>query len=115
MATITTVTIARPRWAGYLAGLSAHLAGEQAFIEVASLALGDQVEARWLPLLAITYDHKDDIVVFDLGDLKHIVARPVGLDVMDEAGAVSSIEVVDAQGARHIARLREPLMLAKAG
>jgi Family of unknown function (DUF5335) len=34
----------------------------RAEIEVASLALGDQVEAEWLPLLGIAYDPKDDLV-----------------------------------------------------
>jgi hypothetical protein len=36
--------------------LSQGLVGAQAEIEVASLDLGDQIEAEWLPLLGITYE-----------------------------------------------------------
>ena len=42
--------------------LSKTLEGKQAEIEVASLSLGDQVEAEWLPLHGITYDPNDDLV-----------------------------------------------------
>jgi hypothetical protein len=31
-------------------------------IEVASLDLGDQIQAEWLPLIGITYDPNDDVV-----------------------------------------------------
>ncbi len=31
-------------------------------IEVASLELGNQIEAEWLPLIGLVYDHKDNSV-----------------------------------------------------
>jgi len=45
-------------------------------IEVASLDLGDQVQAKWLPLIGITYDPKDDVVEVALEGLDHMIHRP---------------------------------------
>ena len=45
-------------------------------IEVASLSLGDQVEAEWLPLHGITYDPNDDLVEVALEGLDHMIRKP---------------------------------------
>ena len=42
-------------------------------IEVTSLALGDQVEAEWLPLLGLVYDPKDDLVEVALDGIDHMI------------------------------------------
>ncbi len=110
---MTTVTVNKQQWAPYLASLSRSLAGKQAFVEVSGLALGDQVEARWIPLLGVTYDRKDDIVVLDLGDLNHVIQHPAQIEANDEGGQVGSMEIVDQEGTKHIMRLREPILLAK--
>jgi len=36
--------------------------GAHAEIEVASLKLGNQIEAQWFPLIRFVYDHKDNSV-----------------------------------------------------
>lgn len=53
--------------------LSDALVGKHAEIELASLALGSQIEAEWLPLQGIVYDSKDDIVEIALDGLDAIV------------------------------------------
>jgi len=111
---MTTTTITKSQWSRYFAALSASLSGQQAFIEVAGLELGDQVEARWIALVSITYDNKDDVVVLDLGDLNHVVQHPTRVDAADDAGAITSIEIVDREGTQHIVRLRDPLLIASA-
>jgi Family of unknown function (DUF5335) len=50
--------IDRAEWRSFFDAMSKALVGMRAEIEVASLALGDQIEAEWLPLLGITYDSK---------------------------------------------------------
>jgi len=112
---MATINLKRERWQGYFESVSGSLEGKQAFVEVAGLPLGDQVAAEWIPLQGITYDHKDDIVDLSLGDLDHIIRRPTAIHVLTEGSGVRSIEVVDAEGMQHIVRLREPLMLPKAG
>jgi hypothetical protein len=50
------------QWQEFFDRVSKVLEGKQAEIEIASLSLGDQVQAKWLPLLGLVYDHKDDLV-----------------------------------------------------
>ena len=81
-------------------------------IEVASLALGDQVEAKSLPLTGIVYDPKSDIIEFTLEGLDHMILRPRDIWVHEEPIGLASIEVTDADGAMQIVKLRNPLLLA---
>lgn len=43
---------AKSEWHRFFDGFSTLLQGMQAEIEVATLALGDQIEAEWLPIVA---------------------------------------------------------------
>jgi hypothetical protein len=80
-------------WKPYLDHVSKTIAaGKQVLIEVASLALGDQIEAEWAPLLGIVYDPKNDLVELALDDLDHLIhgpreiyadTGPVGLESLD--------------------------------
>jgi hypothetical protein len=47
--------------------------GKREEIEVASLALGAQIEAEWLPFLGIDYDPRNDIIEIALDGLDHLV------------------------------------------
>ena len=109
---MTARAIDREDWASFCAAVSVALEGSDAEIEVASLDLGDQIEKEWAPLIGITYDAEDDI--FDIAlddDVDHIVNRPKELiaDVDDES--VSALQITDADGSRHIIRLRDELIL----
>jgi hypothetical protein len=59
---MTTRKLNKKQWRTFFDHVSTMLEGKQAEIEVASLRLGDQIEAEWLPLLGITYDPEDDLV-----------------------------------------------------
>jgi Family of unknown function (DUF5335) len=54
---MTTRKLDKKQWRTFFDGVTTLLEGKQAEIEVASLRLGDQVEAEWLPLVGIAYDH----------------------------------------------------------
>jgi hypothetical protein len=90
---------------------NALLTGKRAEIEVASLKLGDQIEAEWLPLLGISYDPKDDILDIDLEGQDHQIRNPREIYVEAQGLDLSSMEVIDADGTRHIVSLRDPLSL----
>ena len=98
-------------WHVTLDGLSKSLSGKRAEIEIAALSLGDQIAAEWLPVIGIAYDPKDDIVEVALEGLDHIISRPHELHFRLEGGLVSALEIIDADGIRHIVKFREPLML----
>jgi hypothetical protein len=98
-------------WHTFFDGVSKLLEGKQAEIEVASLALGDQVEADWLPLLGIAYDPKDDLVEVALEGLDHLIPSPREIYVENGIEGLSSLEILDAEGNRQIVKLREELAL----
>jgi hypothetical protein len=73
---MATRKLDKRQWHTFFDRISRLLEGKQAEIEVASLALGDQVEAEWLPLVGIEYDPKDDLVEVALEGLDHLIPKP---------------------------------------
>jgi Family of unknown function (DUF5335) len=109
---MTTHKLDKTQWRTFFDRFSEILEGRQAEIEVASLSLGDQVEAEWLPLHGITYDPNDDVVEVALEGLDHMIRKPREIFLEDWTGGVMALEIVDADGTKQIVKLREPLMLA---
>ena len=103
--------IPQAEWQAYFDSMSNTMAGTQAELEVASLGLGDQLEAEWVEFEGITYDPKDDVLEFDLADLDHMIDKPREIWVDETPHSLLSLEVVDAEGLRHILLLRTPMML----
>jgi len=83
----------------------------EAEIEATSPALGDQVQASWLPLLGLVYDPKDDVVEVALDGLDHLIRSPRDIYVEEGNGLLASVEIIDADGVQQILKLKEPLML----
>jgi len=106
-----TQKIDKPHWRPFLEWISKGLDGKRAEIEIASLDLGDQVQAEWVPLIGLTYDPKSDAVEVALDGLDHMIRRPRELYYAELNGGLSSLEVVDAEGVRQIVKLKDPLML----
>jgi len=104
---MAAIDLKRDQWKSYFEGLTGYLEGKQACVEVAARALGHRVAAQWTPLVGMTYEDRDDILDLRLGDLSHIIRRPVCIYLLMEGGAVSCIEVIDAEGVTHIVRLRD--------
>jgi hypothetical protein len=104
-------TLDRSEWHGFFDSLSRTVAGKQADIHVESLALGSQVAAKWLPLLGITYDQKDDLLEIALEGVDHMIARPQQIVAEIGADGLQSIEVLGGDQVRQVVRLRAPLIL----
>ncbi|MFL6824414.1 MAG: DUF5335 domain-containing protein [Xanthobacteraceae bacterium] len=103
---MTTRKLDKTQWRTFFDRLSTTLEGKQAEIEIASLRLGDQLEADWLPLLGIAYDPNDDIVEVALEGLE-----PRELYVEEGPGGLTALEIIDADDVKQIVKLRDPLML----
>ncbi|HLQ89218.1 MAG TPA: DUF5335 domain-containing protein [Xanthobacteraceae bacterium] len=101
----------KPQWRPFLDTISKLLEAKEAEIEVASLDLGDQVQAKWLPLIGIAYDPNDDVVEVALDGLDHMIHRPREIYLDNGASGLTSLEIVDADGARQIVKLKDQLML----
>jgi hypothetical protein len=109
---MTVRKLERAKWAPFFDQLSKMLPGCQAEIEAASLALGRQVQAEWVPLIGIVYDSKDDLVEVAVEGLDHMIHKPKDIYVDEGNGLLASLEIIDQEDVRQIVRLREPLMLA---
>lgn len=103
--------IERTRWGAFFDNLTEILVGKQAEIEVAGLGLGDQIEAEWAPLIGVTYDEKDDLIEIALEQLDHLIRSPRAIFVDEGVGGIVAIAIDDAEGNRHIVRLKDPLAL----
>jgi hypothetical protein len=101
----------KTQWKPYFDYVSKILVGKRAEIEVASLKIGDQIEAEWLPFLGIVYDHKNDLVEVLVEDLDHLIRKPVEIYIDVGPAGLTSVEVIDADDYRQIIKLRDPLML----
>ena len=104
-------TLPRTEWRDFFDRMSKSLTGKRAEIEVASLDLGDQITAEWVPMLGITYDSKDDLLDVALDRYDHLIRHPKQIVVNEDHGGVASVAVVDAEGTKQIVRLKTPVML----
>jgi hypothetical protein len=101
----------RDDWGGFCIRVSRFFLGKQADVEVVSLQMGFQPEARRLPLIGISYDPKSDVLHLLLGSLSHFIRSPRELYVDEEPLGIVSFQVIDAEGMRQIVTLRDPLLL----
>jgi hypothetical protein len=103
--------IEKSNWGAFLAGISQASVGKRAEIEVASLALGDQIVVRRLPLLAISYDRHNDVISVLLEKVDHLIRAPRELYVDYACVGLACLEIVDGEGTCQILTLSDPLAL----
>ena len=108
------LNVPQSEWRPFFDQMSKALLGKWAEIEVASLDLGDQIVAEWVPLLGITYDSRDDVLDVAMDRANHLIYHPREIIVEKTLTSLASVAVVDEEGARQVVRLREPLMLPDA-
>ncbi len=105
---MTTRKLEKSEWSAFFNDVSKGLKDAQAEIEIASLKLGDQIEATWLPLYGVVYDPKDDIFEIALKGLDHLIQKPREVYLEEEAGRLVNVEIVDGDNNHQIVRFREP-------
>ena len=104
----------KSEWRPFFDRMANALLGKRAEIEVASLELGDQIVAEWLPMIGITYDSHDDLLDVALDRTDHLIPHPTEIVVEENETGLASVAVVNRDGTRQIVRLKEPLMLPPA-
>jgi hypothetical protein len=100
-------------WARYCERLSEVLVSNKAEIEIASLELGNQIEAEWLPFLGISYDEKDDVIDIALEGVDHIIEHPRQLRADGNCAGLLTLEIQDGAGSQHLVRLKDGLALPR--
>jgi hypothetical protein len=104
----------RGEWRAFCDRLSKSLRDEAAELEVVSLALGDRVEARWLPLYGIAYDARADTLEIALEGIDHLIAAPRDIVVEETPRGVVSVEITTADERQETLKLRKPVPLPDA-
>src|SRR5436190_107110 len=107
-------TVPQSEWRTFFDRMSKALLGTKAEIEVASLDLGDQIIAEWVPLIGITYDSQDDLLDVALDRANHLIRHPREIIVEETPPGLTSVAVLDEDGVRQVVRLKTPLMLPPA-
>ena len=108
---MTIRRLEKPEWRPFFDTMSKILEAKVAEVEVASLDLGDQTQAEWLPLIGITYDPRDDAVEIALDGHDHMIRKPREIYLDDGAAGLTSLEIVDANGVKRIVKLKDQLIL----
>ena len=103
--------VAKSNWKPFFETLTRTLVGKRAEVEVASLDLGDQIEAQWAPLIGIVYDSKNDLIEVALEGLDHLILGPRQVYVDFDVGGLVGLEVIDADDSRQIVKLKDSLAL----
>ncbi len=107
-------------WKDYFDDFSKRLPVALVEIEVASLALGDQLLSEWAPLNGISYDPGKELLLISLGDegtdhLDHFIHAPREIYVNEGDRGINSIGIVDSEGDTQIIRFRKSLRLPAEG
>jgi len=108
---MSTRLLNRAEWRRYCDRLSKEVAGRRAELDVASLDLGDHVEARWLPLLGIVFDARGDVLEIALDGIGHSILSPREIVLEETERGLVALEIVAADDTVETLRLREPLLL----
>lgn len=108
---MATRTLPKSEWKPFFNQVSKGLLGKRAEIEVASLDLGDQIVAEWIPMIGITYDSQDDLLDVSLDRVSHLIRHPREIVAEENENGLRSVAVVDGEGIRQIVNLKDPLVL----
>ena len=104
-------TLARADWRRYCDGVSKATVGRCVELDVASLDLGDLVEARWLPLLGLVFDSRGDVLEVALDGVGHSIVSPRKVLLEETERGLVAIEIVGSDDTVETLRFREPLRL----
>jgi hypothetical protein len=99
----------KSEWQAFCDHLSKALLGNDSDAANASLTVGEEVAAEWVPLLGVAFDPRSDSFNIALGGLEHRVRKPETLYVDEGSSGVVALEVIDGGGVRHGLRFDRPL------
>jgi len=114
----TTKQIQRAEWKDYFDRFTRERLGDDTpgavTVEVISPTLGDQFDVSAVRLLGLVYDPKSRIFEVVVEDVDHLTFDPSEIWVLEgEAGFISTIEVVKADGGKEIIFVRRSGPLAR--
>lgn len=88
-----------------------HMTTKLVQVTVESRDLGDQEMNQWSILEGLSYDPKNNEFFISIEKHTHAIPNPVEIYIDEGAEGLSSLEIIDQAGVKHIMRLKNPLLL----
>lgn len=108
---MSTRALTRAEWRSYCDRVSRAVAGRRVELDVASLELGDRIQAHWLPLRGVVFDARGDVLEIVLDGVGHSIVSPREILVEETQRGLVALEIVAANDSVETVRFREPLVL----
>lgn len=103
---MTTKKLERSDWQRYFDQVAKHLPSMRVGVSVLGMEIGVQPETEDSALIGISYDSNDDVFVVATPNVSHQIANPQEIYVREEAGTLSSVEVITGDGTKRIVELK---------
>jgi len=103
---MTTRKLESSEWQAYFDEVSKHLPTMRVGISIMGENIGVQPESEDSVLIGISYDSKDEVFVVAAANLSHTVPKPDEIFVREQAGRLSSIEIIAHDGTKQIIELQ---------
>ncbi len=103
---MTTRKLERSEWQRYFDQVAKELPSMRVGLSVLGIDIGVQPETEDSALIGISYDSKDDVLVVATPNVSHQIAKPKEIHVREEAGRLSSVEVLSADDTKQIVELK---------
>lgn len=104
--------LAKAEWKTYFDGVSRGAEGDKALVEVGGLMSRQQPVTKWLPLIGMTYEPKEDVLEIALEGFDHLIRKPKEISVDESPEGVVSFEIVDGDEQKQIVKLKEPISVS---
>lgn len=103
---MTTRKLETSEWQRYFDEVAKHLPAMRVGISIMGESIGVQPESEDSALIGISYDSNDQVFEVDASNISHRVPNPKEIYVREEAGRLSSIEVITEDDTKQIIELR---------
>ncbi|HSN82787.1 MAG TPA: DUF5335 family protein [Polyangiales bacterium] len=103
---MTTKKLKPSEWQQYFDRVAQHIPSMKVGVTILGEDIGVQPESQGSALIGISWDHNDQALTVDTADWSHRMVRPAEIFVQEEAGTLSSVEVVDQDGGKQIVELQ---------
>jgi len=103
---MTTRKLERSEWQRYFDDVAKRLPSMRVGVSILGEHIGAQRETEGSLLLGMSYDPKDELFEIAMSNISHRVADPKEIYVREEAGQLSSVEVIARDGTKQLIELR---------
>jgi len=104
--TMTTRKLEPSEWRQYFGDVAKQLPSMRVGISVLGENIGVQLESENSMLIGITYDSKEGFLEIGTPSVTHRIANPKEIYVREEAGQLSSVEVIEQDDTKQILELK---------